>query len=114
MKAVANNPKFAKKAGVPTSVGKEFAAADEKRGKYAAGGETMKMSHDSKAYKAKEKKHVQAMKKAGVPKKIVKEEAMEAGVKMAKGGFVRSADGIAKKGKTSTKRVKMAGGGRCG
>lgn len=30
MKAVANNPKFAKKAGVPTKVGKEFAAADKK------------------------------------------------------------------------------------
>jgi len=31
MRAVAHNPKFAKKAGVPQSVGKEFAAADEGR-----------------------------------------------------------------------------------
>jgi hypothetical protein len=29
MEAVAHNPKFAKKVGVPQSVGKEFAAADE-------------------------------------------------------------------------------------
>ena len=29
MEAVANNPAFAKKAGVPQSVGKEFAAADK-------------------------------------------------------------------------------------
>ncbi len=29
MEAVANNPKFAKKAGVPQSVGKEFSAADK-------------------------------------------------------------------------------------
>lgn len=29
MEAVAHNPKFAKKAGVPQSVGKEFAAADK-------------------------------------------------------------------------------------
>jgi hypothetical protein len=30
MRAVANSPKFAKKVGVPQSVGKEFAAADKK------------------------------------------------------------------------------------
>lgn len=30
MQAVAHNPKFAKKAGVPQKVGKEFAAADKK------------------------------------------------------------------------------------
>jgi len=30
MEAVAHNPKFAKKVGIPTSVGKEFAAADKK------------------------------------------------------------------------------------
>ncbi len=33
MAAVANNPKFAKKAGVAQSVGKEFAAADLAKGK---------------------------------------------------------------------------------
>jgi hypothetical protein len=31
MAAVAHNPKFAKKAGIPQSVGKDFAAADEGR-----------------------------------------------------------------------------------
>jgi len=31
MEAVAHSPKFAKKADVPQSVGKEFAAADKKR-----------------------------------------------------------------------------------
>lgn len=30
MAAVANNPKFAKKAGVPQSVGQEFAKADRR------------------------------------------------------------------------------------
>ena len=29
MEAVAHDPKFAKKAGIPQSVGKEFAAADK-------------------------------------------------------------------------------------
>ena len=31
MEAVAHNPKFAKKAGIPQSVGKDFAAADDGR-----------------------------------------------------------------------------------
>ena len=33
MMAVANNPKFAKQAGVPQSVGKEFSGADKRKGK---------------------------------------------------------------------------------
>jgi hypothetical protein len=31
MEAIAHSPEFAKKAGVPQSVGKEFAAADKKK-----------------------------------------------------------------------------------
>lgn len=37
MEAVAHNPAFAKKVGIPTKVGKEFAAADKGK-KFAAGG----------------------------------------------------------------------------
>lgn len=80
---------------------------------------------DKKAYQEQEKKHVAAMKKAGVPKSIVKEEMKEAGMKKggevampeaksmgklgmmcggkvkgyAKGGSVRG-DGICQRGKT--------------
>lgn len=32
MEAVAHSPKFAKEAGLPQSVGKDFAAADDKAG----------------------------------------------------------------------------------
>lgn len=32
MEAVAHNPQFAKKAGIPQKVGKEFAAADDSAG----------------------------------------------------------------------------------
>ncbi len=39
MEAVAHNPEFAKKAGVPQSVGKDFAAADKAK----AGGSKKKM-----------------------------------------------------------------------
>lgn len=105
MAAVAHNPEFAKKAGVPMSVGKEFNQADTGR-KFARGGE-MKES------KAMEMRHVAAMKKAGVPKKIVREEAAEAAAMKkggkascyAKGGYVRAADGIATKGKTKGRMI---------
>ena len=161
MQAVANNPKFAKKVGVPTSVGKEFTKKE---------GGVMKES------KAMMKKEVSFMKKKGAPKSMLKHEMKEAGMKdsgvtkkmptakqmgslgmksggvkkmagggmpmvmkdgkkipafaadgqgkmkhggsvkkMAGGGLAsghKSADGIAKKGKTDTKMVKMAKGGR--
>ena len=40
MRAVAHSPSFAKKVGVPQSVGKDFSMADKKKGKYAEGGMT--------------------------------------------------------------------------
>lgn len=40
MLAVAHSPKFAKKAGVPQSVGKDFVAADKKAKKFSRGGDT--------------------------------------------------------------------------
>ena len=46
MAAVANNPKFAKKAGVPQSVGKEFAKADKGK-KFKEGGMPSRR-HDKK------------------------------------------------------------------
>jgi len=101
MAMVAHDPKAAKRLGIPQSVGKEFTNADKGR-KFREGG-TMK---DDSAYKAKERKHVAAMKKAGVPKKIVREEEQEAGMKkggcckMKKGGSI---DGIAQRGKTRGK-----------
>ena len=138
MQAVAHNPAFAKKAGVPQSVGKEFTKS---------GGGEMKES------KAMVKKEVSFMKKKGAPKSMIKHEMKEAGMKkggkvkkmamggyadggmpmvmkdgqkvpafaadgkgkMAKGGLAaghKSADGIAKKGKTKAEQVKMAGGGK--
>ena len=37
MEAVAHSPEFAKKVGIPTSVGKDFAEADKKK-KFSKGG----------------------------------------------------------------------------
>lgn len=74
---------------------------------YAKGG-IMKES------KAKEMRHVQAMKKAGVPKKIVGEEAAEAAA-MKKGGAARFAKGggVESSGKTKGRFVTMKKGGKC-
>jgi hypothetical protein len=106
MNAVAHSPAFAKKVGVPQSVGKDFSTADKNR-KFSKGG-------DMAESKAMMKKEVGFMKKAGAPKSMVKHEMAEAGMKkggktkcMATGGFVRSADGIATKGKTKAKQIKM-------
>jgi hypothetical protein len=102
MAAVANNPSFAKKAGVPQSVGKEFSNADKGR-KFSKGGDTMasKMNPGFMAMMAKKK---------GAPAK-----------KMAMGGMTKmgsvktaapSKDGIAVKGKTKGKMVTMKSGGK--
>lgn len=96
MAAVANNPAFAKKAGVPQSVGKDFTKADKGR-KFSKGG-------DMKESKAMAKKEMAFMQKKGAPKSMIKHEKAEMkGEGYAKGGFVRAADGIAKKGKTKGK-----------
>mgnify|MGYP003337542896 CR=1 FL=1 len=117
MQAVANNPAFAKKAGVPQSVGKEFTKS--------GGGMA-----ESKKMVGKE---VAFMKKKGAPKSMIKHEESEmAGMKKggvakyAKGGFVApskmgavktaapSRDGVATKGKTKGKQVSMPGNKMCG
>lgn len=111
MAMVAHDPAAAKRLGISQSVGKDFIKADKGR-KFKEGG-TMK--EDSAAYKAKEKKHVAAMQKAGVPKKIVAEEKAEAGLKC--GGKVRKmarGGGVEVKGKTKGKMITMKKGGRCG
>lgn len=114
MAAVANNPSFAKKAGVPQSVGEEFLKADKGR-KFNRGGE-MK---ESKAMMGKE---IAFMKKKGAPASMVKHEMAEAkgmrkgGKAYAAGGLAaghKAADGIAKKGKTKAKQIKMMSGGKC-
>jgi len=97
MRAVAHSPKFAKKVGVPQSVGREFTKGDDMKGKYKNGGETMK-----KVASAAVKGHEKRMHKKGGTTKMAKGGcAMK---KMAKGGSYRSScDGVAKRGKTRAK-----------
>jgi hypothetical protein len=116
MAMVANDPAAAKRLGIPQRVGRDYVEADKGR-KFAQGG-AMK---ESKAMMGKE---VAFMKKKGAPKSMVKHEMAEMGAmkkggsvkKMASGGLAaghKSADGIAKKGKTKTTQVKMKYGGAC-
>jgi hypothetical protein len=109
MAAIANSPSFAKKAGVPQSVGKDFNEADKGR-KFSKGG-------DMKESKAMVAKEMNFMKKKGAPKSMIKHEMAEAGMKkgggvkkMASGGSAsKRADGIAQRGKTKGKMLNKGG-----
>lgn len=134
MAAVAHNPAFAKKAGVPQSVGKDFNQADKGR-KFSKGGEMAES-------KAMAKKEISFMKKKGAPASMIKHEKAEYGMKkggiatslkahaaapaskahgMKSGGMApskmgavktgKTPDGVASKGKTKGTMVKMTKGG---
>ena len=69
-----------------------------------------------KESKAMAKKEIAFMKKKGAPKSMIKHEKAEYSMKkggMAGGSFRKAADGIASKGKTKGKMVKMNKGGYC-
>jgi hypothetical protein len=137
MAAVAHNPAFAKKAGVPQSVGKEFNKADK--------GKTFKQGGDMK------KMNMGGYADGGMPMvnkggKMVPSFAADGKGKMAKGGIATSLkahaaapaskahgmkkggmaaskmgavktgktpDGIATKGKTKGTMIAMKNGGKC-
>jgi len=109
MAAVAKNPAFAKKAGVPQSVGKEFLTAD--KGKTFKEGGTMatKMNPGFMAMIAKKK----AGAKSEMPSKMGK-PVMKKGMDMAKNGMKKMAKGggIESQGETKGKMVKMKSGGK--
>ena len=86
MEAVAHNPAFAKKAGVPQSVGKDFSTADK--------GKTFKRGGDM----AKANPFMEMIAK--------KKEMAKGGMAYAKGG------GIESKGKTKGKIITMKSGGK--
>jgi hypothetical protein len=112
MEAVAHNPTFAKKAGVPQSVGKDFSAADKGR-KFAKGGdmkhEDVKM--DKKMMQKAVNKHEGRLHKGATMTKLAK-----GGMAASKMGAVKTGktpDGIATKGKTKGTMIAMKRGGKC-
>ena len=107
MRAVAHSPSFAKKVGIPVSVGKDFSAADKGR-KFKEGGNTMatKGKFPANLFKGKESmseelKEAKAIKSGKIsPMQYAKGEKMEKSKKakpFAKGG------GVEIKGKTRGK-----------
>jgi hypothetical protein len=102
MEAVAHSPAFAKKAGVPMSVGKDFSSADKSR-KFSKGGDMNAM----------DKKQDVAMIKKAFKQHDMQEHKGGKGttLKLAKGGVTR-ADGCVAKGHTKGKMIAMCGGGK--
>lgn len=124
MQAVAYSPSFAKRVGIPQSVGQKFEAHKAK------GGEVMaKKLFGGKETYAEELKEAKAIKSGRIsPQQYARgEQKEEAGMKMkkmAKGGMAASKmgavktaapsrDGIASKGKTKGKVITMKRGGKC-
>lgn len=101
MRAVAHSPAFAKKVGVPQSVGQDFSTADKGR-KFSKGGD---MKHEDVK-----------MDKSMMQKAVNKHEGRlhkgQSMTKLAKGGVTR-ADGCVSKGHTKGKQVMMKSGGMC-
>ena len=140
MAAVANNPKFAKKVGVPKSVGEEFMKADKGR-KFKQGGALKETDAESNPGLAKLPTEVRNkmgyMKKGGMAhsdvkmdKKVIKkavgmhEKQLHGGKKsdmskLKSGGTacapkkMARGGGIEMKGKTKGTMVKMKKGGSC-
>jgi hypothetical protein len=127
MAAVANNPSFAKKAGVPQSVGKEFNDADKgktfKRGGDMATkmGKPMMKKGMSMAKDGMKKPTPMAdtamggmggmgMKKGGMPMKM--KDGKKVPIFMNKGGGMAKGGGIESKGKTKGKMITMKSGGK--
>jgi len=93
MEAIAHSPSFAKKAGVPQSVGKDFSSADKGR-KFSKGGDMMNskmkmfeksgkdvekrgMKEGSKADMAMDRKQMMGMKKGGMAEGGMSDKAQD-------------------------------------
>lgn len=140
MALVANDPKAAKRLGIPSKVGKEFMKADKGRKfgdgnvkKYAMGGRMMRPERERLSERIKTnrmpglkpipeepmyKKGGKIADKAGRAMKKRSADTMGRAMvkKYSEGGsvFRKAADGVATKGKTKGKMVKMNKGGYCG
>ena len=113
MAAIAHSPSFAKKVGIPQSVGKDFNEADKGR-KFSKGGDTMasKMNPGFMAMMAKKKDGAKGSMPAALAKHAAK-PASKAHAGLKGGGYVKAADGVVQRGKTKGTQVTMKNGGKC-
>jgi hypothetical protein len=127
MAAIANNPAFAKKVGIPQNVGKDFTDADKGK-KFGSGGVSRadiqkvnkpKTEHGKSAFFNKGGDTMASKMNPGFMAMMAKKKGTPA-KKMAGGGMAMgkvktaapSKDGIAEKGKTKGKMVGMKMGGK--
>jgi hypothetical protein len=125
MAAIAHNPAFAKKVGIPQSVGKDFDEADKGK-KFGSGGATRpdvqkvnkpKTRHGKMAFFKEGGDTMASKMNPGFMAMMAKKKGAS---KMAGGGMAMgkvktaapSRDGIAEKGKTKGKMVAMKMGGK--
>ena len=125
MAAIAHNPAFAKKVGIPQSVGKDFDEADKGK-KFGSGGRTRpdvqkvnksKTDHGKMTFFKEGGDTMASKMNAGFMAMMAKKKGAS---KMAGGGMAMgkvktaapSRDGIAEKGKTKGKMVSMKYGGK--
>jgi len=124
MAAIANNPAFAKKVGIPQSVGKDFTDADKGK-KFGSGGTTRpdvqkvnksKTEHGKMTFFKEGGDTMASKMNAGFMAMMAKKKGTG---KMAGGGMAMgkvktaapSRDGIAEKGKTKGTMIAMKAGG---
>ena len=125
MAAIAHNPAFAKKVGIPQSVGKDFDEADKGK-KFGSGGRTRpdvqkvnksKTDHGKMTFFNKGGDTMASKMNPGFMAMMAKKKGAS---KMAGGGMAMgkvktaapSRDGIATKGKTKGTMIKMSKGGK--
>ena len=114
MEAIAHNPGFAKKVGIPQSVGKDFSNADKGKSFSKGGDMATKMDPKMLAMMMAKKKGMRPpMPSSDMGMRPPAASMMNKGgmANLATGGFTRSADGVASKGKTKAKQIKMTRGG---
>ena len=109
MAAIAHSPSFAKKAGVPQSVGRDFIDADKTRD-FNKGGKMRGPQMDAAMMPRRRRAMPKPDMNSPMGGPMMKNGGM---VKQTAGSASSRADGIASKGKTKGKQVKMAGGGKC-
>lgn len=112
MAAVAHNPAFAKKVGIPVSVGKDFTAADKGK-KFVRGGraDLQKINQPKTAHGQEA-----LFKRGGImakAKKMAKGGATSMGSVTAGGKRPHGEHSVQQKGHTKGKMVAMKKGGKC-
>ncbi len=114
-KGMADKMGRAMKGPTADMAGRAMVAPPNRMNRPAEPGMGYKKGGEIKDSKKMAKKEIAFMKKKGAPKSMIKHEKAEYGMKKGgmAGSYRKAADGVASKGKTKGKMVKMRYGGEC-